>query len=100
MALRFALQNLSEKDTDIIFKRVDNEIYLKYGDTNDKYLSLKVLDNILFKSSPSATKYVFDKEIWAPAFKSDNGYEVAFIDPDISDRMFLQYDSDKKQSNP
>lgn len=96
LALRFALQNLSEKDTDIIFKRVDNEIYLKYGDTNDKYLSLKVLDNILFKSSPSATKYVFDKEIWAPAFKSDNGYEVAFIDPDISDRMFLQYDSDKK----
>lgn len=96
LALRFALQNLSEKDTDIIFKRVDNEIYLKYGDTNDKYLSLKVLDDILFKSSPSATKYVFDKEIWAPAFKSDNGYEVAFIDPDISDRMFLQYDSDKK----
>lgn len=96
LALRFALQNLSEKDTDIIFKRVDNEIYLKYGDTNDKYLSLKVLDNILFKSSPSATKYVFDKEIWAPAFKGDNGYEVAFIDPDISDRMFLQYDSDKK----
>lgn len=96
LALRFALQNLSEKDTDIIFKRVDNEIYLKYGDTNDKYLSLKVLDNILFKSSPSATKYVFDKEIWAPAFKSDNGYKVAFIDPDISDRMFLQYDSDKK----
>lgn len=96
LALRFALQNLSEKDTDIIFKRVDNEIYLKYGDTNDKYLSLKVLDNILFKSSPSATKYVFDKEIWAPTFKSDNGYEVAFIDPDISDRMFLQYDSDKK----
>ena len=96
LALRFALQNLSEKDTDIIFKRVDNEIYLKYGDTNDKYLSLKVLDNILFKSSPSATKYVFDKEICAPAFKSDNGYEVAFIDPDISDRMFLQYDSDKK----
>ena len=96
LALRFALQNLSEKDTDIIFKRVDNEIYLKYGDTNDKYLSLKVLDNILFKSSPSATKYVFDKEIWAPTFKNDNGYEVAFIDPDISDRMFLQYDSDKK----
>ena len=96
LALRFALQNLSEKDTDIIFKRVDNEIYLKYGDTNDKYLSLKVLDNILFKSSPSATKYVFDKEIWAPTFKSDNGYKVAFIDPDISDRMFLQYDSDKK----
>ena len=96
LALRFALQNLSEKDTDIIFKRVDNEIYLKYGDTNDKYLSLKVLDDILFKSSPSATKYVFDKEIWAPAFKNDNGYEVAFIDPDISDRMFLQYDSDKK----
>lgn len=96
LALRFALQNLSEKDTDIIFKRVDNEIYLKYGDTNDKYLSLKVLDNILFKSSPSATKYVFDKEIWASAFKSDNGYEIAFIDPDISDRMFLQYDSDKK----
>jgi hypothetical protein len=96
LALRFALQNLSEKDTDIIFKRVDNEIYLKYGDTNDKYLSLKVLDNILFKSSPSATKYVFDKEIWAPAFKRDDGYEVAFIDPDISDRMFLQYDSDKK----
>ena len=96
LALRFALQNLSEKDTDIIFKRVDNEIYLKYGDTNDKYLSLKVLDNILFKSSPSATKYVFDKEIWAPAFKGNNGYEVAFIDPDISDRMFLQYDSDKK----
>lgn len=96
LALRFALQNLSEKDTDIIFKRVDNEIYLKYGDTNDKYLSLKVLDNILFKSSPSATKYVFDKEIWAPAFKRDDGYEIAFIDPDISDRMFLQYDSDKK----
>lgn len=96
LALRFALQNLSEKDTDIIFKRVDNEIYLKYGDTNDKYLSLKVLDNILFKSSPSATKYVFDKEIWAPAFKRDDGYETAFIDPDISDRMFLQYDSDKK----
>ena len=96
LALRFALQNLSEKDTDIIFKRVDNEIYLKYGDTNDKYLSLKVLDNILFKSSPSATKYVFDKEIWAPTFKNDNGYETAFIDPDISDRMFLQYDSDKK----
>lgn len=96
LALRFALQNLSEKDTDIIFKRVDNDLYLQYGDTNDKYLSLRVLDDILFKSSPSATKYVFDKEIWAPAFKSDNGYEVAFIDPDISDRMFLQYDSDKK----
>lgn len=96
LALRFALQNLSEKDTDIIFKRVDNEIYLKYGDTNDKYLSLRVLDDILFKSSSSATKYVFDKEIWAPAFKRDDGYEVAFIDPDISDRMFLQYDSDKK----
>lgn len=96
LALRFALQNLSEKDTDLIFKRVDNDLYLQYGDTNDKYLSLRVLDDILFKSSPSATKYVFDKEIWAPAFKSDNGYEVAFIDPDISDRMFLQYDSDKK----
>lgn len=96
LALRFALQNLSEKDTDIIFKRVDNDLYLQYGDTNDKYLSLRVLDDILFKSSPSATKYVFDKEIWAPAFKRDDGYEVAFIDPDISDRMFLQYDSDKK----
>ena len=96
LALRFALQNLSEKDTDLIFKRVDNDLYLQYGDTNDKYLSLRVLDDILFKSSPSATKYVFDKEIWAPAFKRDDGYEVAFIDPDISDRMFLQYDSDKK----
>lgn len=96
LALRFALQNLSEKDTDIIFKRVDNEIYLKYGDTNDKYLSLKVLDDILFKSSPSATKYVFDKEIWAPAFKRDDGYESAYIDPNVSDRMFLQYDSNKK----
>ena len=96
LALRFALQNLSEKDTDIIFKRVDNDLYLQYGDTNDKYLSLRVLDDILFKSSPSATKYVFDKEIWAPAFKRDDGYEVAFIDPDISDRMFLQYDLDKK----
>ena len=96
LALRFALQNLSEKDTDIIFKRVDNDLYLQYGDTNDKYLSLRVLDDILFKSSPSATKYVFDKEIWAPTFKRDDGYEVAFIDPDISDRMFLQYDSDKK----
>ena len=96
LALRFALQNLSEKDTDIIFKRVDNDLYLQYGDTNDKYLSLRVLDDILFKSSPSATKYVFDKEIWAPTFKRDNGYEIAFIDPDISDRMFLQYDSDKK----
>lgn len=96
LALRFALQNLSEKDTDIIFKRVDNDLYLQYGDTNDKYLSLRVLDDILFKSSPSATKYVFDKEIWAPAFKRDDGYEVAFIDPDISDRMFLQYDSNKK----
>lgn len=96
LALRFALQNLSEKDTDIIFKRVDNDLYLQYGDTNDKYLSLRVLDDILFKSSPSATKYVFDKEIWAPAFKRDDGYEIAFIDPDISDRMFLQYDSDKK----
>ena len=96
LALRFALQNLSEKDTDIIFKRVDNDLYLQYGDTNDKYLSLRVLDDILFKSSPSATKYVFDKEILAPTFKRDDGYEVAFIDPDISDRMFLQYDSDKK----
>jgi hypothetical protein len=96
LALRFTLQNLSEKDTDIIFKRVDNDLYLQYGDTNDKYLSLRVLDDILFKSSPSATKYVFDKEIWAPAFKRDDGYEIAFIDPDISDRMFLQYDSDKK----
>ena len=96
LALRFALQNLSEKDTDIIFKRVDNDLYLQYGDTNDKYLSLRVLDDILFKSSPSATKYVFDKEIWASTFKRDDGYEVAFIDPDISDRMFLQYDSDKK----
>jgi hypothetical protein len=96
LALRFALQNLSEKDTDIIFKRVDNDLYLQYGDTNDKYLSLRVLDDILFKSSPSATKYVFDKEIWASTFKRDDGYELAFIDPDISDRMFLQYDSDKK----
>ena len=96
LALRFALQNLSEKDTDIIFKRVDNDLYLQYGDTNDKYLSLRVLDDILFKSSPSATKYVFDKEIWASTFKRDDGYEVAFIDSDISDRMFLQYDSDKK----
>ena len=96
LALRFALQNLSEKDTDIIFKRVDNDLYLQYGDTNDKYLSLRILDDILFKSSPSATKYVFDKEIWASTFKRDDGYEVAFIDPDISDRMFLQYDSDKK----
>lgn len=96
LALRFALQNLSEKDTDLIFKRVDNDLYLQYGDTNDKYLSLRVLDDILFKSSPSATKYVFDKEIWASTFKRDDGYEVAFIDPDISDRMFLQYDSDKK----
>ena len=96
LALRFTLQNLSEKDTDIIFKRVDNDLYLQYGDTNDKYLSLRVLDDILFKSSPSATKYVFDKEIWAPVFKRDDGYEIAFIDPDISDRMFLQYDSDKK----
>ena len=96
LALRFALQNLSAKDTDLIFKRVDNDLYLQYGDTNDKYLSLRVLDDILFKSSPSATKYVFDKEIWASTFKRDDGYEVAFIDPDISDRMFLQYDSDKK----
>ena len=96
LALRFALQNLSEKDTDLIFKRVDNDLYLQYGDTNDKYLSLRVLDDILFKSSPSATKYVFDKEIWASTFKRDDGYEVAFIDPDVSDRMFLQYDSDKK----
>ena len=96
LALRFALQNLSEKDTDIIFKRVDNDLYLQYGDTNDKYLSLRVLDDILFKSSPSATKYVFDKEIWAPAFKRDDGYEPAYLDKDIEDRKFLQYDSSKK----
>ena len=96
LALRFALQNLSEKDTDIIFKRVDNDLYLQYGDTNDKYLSLRVLDDILFKSSPSATKYVFDKEIWAPAFKRDDGCEPAYLDKDIEDRKFLQYDSSKK----
>lgn len=96
LALRFALQNLSEKDTDLIFKRVDNDLYLQYGDTNDKYLSLRVLDDILFKSSPSATKYVFDKEIWAPAFKRDDGYESAYLDKDIEDRKFLQYDSSKK----
>ena len=96
LALRFALQNLSEKDTDLIFKRVENDLYLQYGDTNDKYLSLRVLDDILFKSSPSATKYVFDKEIWAPAFKRDDGYESAYLDTDIEDRMFLQYDSSKK----
>lgn len=96
LALRFALQNLSEKDTDLIFKRVDNDLYLQYGNSNDKYLSLRVLDNILFKSSPSATKYVFDKEIWAPAFKRDDGYESAYLDTDIEDRMFLQYDSSKK----
>lgn len=96
LALRFALQNLSEKDTDLIFKRVENDLYLQYGDTNDKYLSLRVLDDILFKSSPSATKYVFDKEIWAPAFKRDGGYESAYLDIDIEDRMFLQYDSSKK----
>jgi hypothetical protein len=96
LALRFALQNLSEKDTDLIFKRVDNDLYLQYGDTNDKYLSLRVLDDILFKSSPSATKYVFDKEIWAPAFKRDDGYESAYLDTNIEDRKFLQYDSSKK----
>lgn len=96
LALRFALQNLSEKDIDLIFKRVDNDLYLQYGDTNDKYLSLRVLDDILFKSSPSATKYVFDKEIWAPAFKRDDGYEPAYLDKDIEDRKFLQYDSSKK----
>lgn len=96
LALRFALQNLSEKDTDLIFKRVENDLYLQYGDTNDKYLSLRVLDDILFKSSPSATKYVFDKEIWAPAFKRDDGYESAYLDTNIEDRMFLQYDSSKK----
>lgn len=96
LALRFALQNLSEKDTDLIFKRVDNDLYLQYGDTNDKYLSLRVLDDILFKSSPSATKYVFDKEIWAPTFKRDDGYEPAYLDKDIEDRKFLQYDSSKK----
>ena len=96
LALRFALQNLSEKDTDLIFKRVENDLYLQYGDTNDKYLSLRVLDDILFKSSPSATKYVFDKEIWAPTFKRDDGYESAYLDTDIEDRMFLQYDSSKK----
>lgn len=96
LALRFALQNLSEKDTDLIFKRVDNDLYLQYGDTNDKYLSLRVLDDILFKSSPSATKYVFDKEIWAPAFKRDGGYELAYLDTNIEDRKFLQYNPDKK----
>ena len=96
LALRFALQNLSEKDTDLIFKRVDNDLYLQYGDTNDKYLSLRVLDDILFKSSPSATKYVFDKEIWAPAFKRNDGYESAYLDTNIEDRKFLQYDSSKK----
>lgn len=96
LALRFALQNLSEKDTDLIFKRVDNDLYLQYGDTNDKYLSLRVLDDILFKSSPSATKYVFDKEIWAPAFKRDDGYESAYLDTNIEDRKFLQYNPDKK----
>ena len=96
LALRFALQNLSEKDTDLIFKRVENDLYLQYGDTNDKYLSLRVLDDILFKSSPSATKYVFDKEIWAPAFKRDDGYESAYLDTNIEDRKFLQYNPDKK----
>lgn len=96
LALRFALQNLSEKDTDLIFKRVDNDLYLQYGNTNDKYLSLRVLDDILFKSSPSATKYVFDKEIWAPAFKRDDGYESAYLDTNIEDRKFLQYNPDKK----
>lgn len=96
LALRFALQNLSEKDTDLIFKRVDNDLYLQYGDTNDRYLSLRVLDDILFKSSPSATKYVFDKEIWAPAFKRNDGYESAYLDTNIEDRKFLQYDSSKK----
>lgn len=96
LALRFALQNLSKKDTDLIFKRVDNDLYLQYGDTNDKYLSLRVLDDILFKSSPSATKYVFDKEIWAPAFKRDDGYESAYLDTNIEDRKFLQYNPDKK----
>lgn len=96
LALRFALQNLSEKDTDLIFKRVNNDLYLQYGDTNDKYLRLRVLDDILFKSSPSATKYVFDKEIWAPAFKRNDGYESAYLDTNIEDRKFLQYDSSKK----
>lgn len=96
LALRFALQNLSEKDTDLIFKRVENDLYLQYGDTNDKYLSLRVLDDILFKSSPSATKYVFDKEIWAPAFKRDDGYGSAYLDTNIEDRKFLQYNPDKK----
>lgn len=96
LALRFALQNLSEKDTDLIFKRVDNDLYLQYGNSNDKYLSLRVLDDILFKSSPSATKYVFDKEIWAPAFKRNDGYESAYLDTNIEDRKFLQYDSSKK----
>lgn len=96
LALRFALQNLSEKDTDLIFKRVDNDLYLQYGNSNDKYLSLRVLDDILFKSSPSATKYVFDKEIWAPAFKRDDGYESAYLDTNIEDRKFLQYNPDKK----
>lgn len=96
LALRFALQNLSEKDTDLIFKRVENDLYLQYGNSNDKYLSLRVLDDILFKSSPSATKYIFDKEIWASAFKRDDGYESAYLDTDIEDRMFLQYDSSKK----
>ena len=96
LALRFALQNLSEKDTDLIFKRVENDLYLQYGDTNDKYLSLRVLDDILFKSSPSAIKYVFDKEIWAPAFKRDDGYESAYLDTNIEDRKFLQYNPDKK----
>ena len=96
LALRFALQNLSEKDTDLIFKRVDNDLYLQYGNSNDKYLSLRVLDDILFKSSPSATKYIFDKEIWAPAFKRDDGYESAYLDTNIEDRKFLQYNPDKK----
>jgi hypothetical protein len=96
LGLRFALQNLSEEETDLILKRIDNDFYLQYGNSNDKYLSFRVLDDILFKSSPSATKYIFDKEIWAPAFKREDGFESAYIDPNISDRMFLQYDAAKK----
>lgn len=96
LGLRFALQNLSEEETDLILKRIDNDFYLQYGNSNDKYLSFRVLDDILFKSSPSATKYIFDKEIWAPAFKREDGFELACIDPNISDRMFLQYDAAKK----
>lgn len=73
--IKFALQNLSESNTDLVLSREDNNLKLKYGNEVGKELSLRILDDIYFLSSSTASRYIFDKPINTSSISFSKGSE-------------------------